>query len=110
MRLVPHSGLANGRLLVASKSGSGSVVARAIATAGAACQKANAGPDAGDRCSAAAYGRAKPPRQERRQLRATAMPDDHLPPSPAPMLAACPPAPLAGRVAVPGDKSISHRA
>jgi len=38
------------------------------------------------------------------------MPDDQMLHSPAPMTAAAPSAPLAGRVAVPGDKSISHRA
>jgi 3-phosphoshikimate 1-carboxyvinyltransferase len=38
------------------------------------------------------------------------MPDDHQSAAPAPLLAARPPAPLAGRTQVPGDKSISHRA
>ena len=38
------------------------------------------------------------------------MPDDQMPSSPAPLAAARPPQPLTGRVAVPGDKSISHRA
>jgi 3-phosphoshikimate 1-carboxyvinyltransferase len=42
------------------------------------------------------------------------MPDDHLSPSaataPVGLAAAPPPAPLTGRAAVPGDKSISHRA
>ena len=38
------------------------------------------------------------------------MPDDHLPDAPAPLSVAPPPAPLAGTVGVPGDKSVSHRA
>jgi 3-phosphoshikimate 1-carboxyvinyltransferase len=38
------------------------------------------------------------------------MPDDHLPSSASPLIAARPQAPLAGEVRVPGDKSISHRA
>ena len=38
------------------------------------------------------------------------MPDDHALRSPAPLTAARPKAPLSGRVAVPGDKSVSHRA
>src|SRR3954469_4434696 len=38
------------------------------------------------------------------------MPDDHAIRSPAPLTAVRPKAPLSGRVAVPGDKSISHRA
>jgi 3-phosphoshikimate 1-carboxyvinyltransferase len=40
------------------------------------------------------------------------MPDDHTPQSmtPSPLTAARPAAPLSGRVGVPGDKSISHRA
>jgi 3-phosphoshikimate 1-carboxyvinyltransferase len=39
-----------------------------------------------------------------------AMPDDHALRSPAPLTARRPQAPLSGRVRVPGDKSISHRA
>src|SRR5204863_1823519 len=43
--------------------------------------------------------------------RASLMPDDHSPATlPSPLSAARPAAPLAGVVAVPGDKSISHRA
>src|SRR3954469_14461668 len=38
------------------------------------------------------------------------MPDDHAIRSPAPLTPMRPEAPLRGRVAVPGDKSISHRA
>ena len=38
------------------------------------------------------------------------MPDDHAPRSPAPLTAARPKTPLSGGVAVPGDKSVSHRA
>src|SRR5260370_34766825 len=40
------------------------------------------------------------------------MPDDHklASPAPFPLIAARPKAPLGGKVAVPGDKSISHRA
>ncbi len=38
------------------------------------------------------------------------MPDDHALRSPAPLTAARPKAPLSGRAAVPGDKSVSHRA
>jgi 3-phosphoshikimate 1-carboxyvinyltransferase len=38
------------------------------------------------------------------------MPDDPLPRSAAPLVAARPAAPLSGTVGVPGDKSISHRA
>src|SRR3954452_13351057 len=38
------------------------------------------------------------------------MPDDAAIPTPMPLTAARPRAPLAGRAAVPGDKSISHRA
>src|SRR4051812_10552855 len=38
------------------------------------------------------------------------MPDDAISRSPTPLSAARPKAPLAGRVGVPGDKSISHRA
>ncbi len=40
------------------------------------------------------------------------MPDDHklTSPAPLPLIAARPKAPLGGKVAVPGDKSISHRA
>src|SRR5260370_555918 len=40
------------------------------------------------------------------------MPDDHklASPAPLPLIAARPKAPLGGKVAVPGDKSISHRA
>jgi 3-phosphoshikimate 1-carboxyvinyltransferase len=38
------------------------------------------------------------------------MPDDATLPSPTPMTASRPAAPLSGHVAVPGDKSVSHRA
>jgi 3-phosphoshikimate 1-carboxyvinyltransferase len=38
------------------------------------------------------------------------MSTDHAPPAAAPMQASRPKAPLAGMIAVPGDKSISHRA
>src|SRR5436853_2792923 len=38
------------------------------------------------------------------------MPDAHAPRSPAPLTAARPKTPLSGGVAVPGDKSVSHRA
>src|SRR3954452_4179722 len=38
------------------------------------------------------------------------MPDDHAIRSPAPLTAMRPEAPLRGRVQVPGDKSVSHRA
>ena len=38
------------------------------------------------------------------------MPDEHAPRAPAPLTAVRPKAPLSGSVAVPGDKSVSHRA
>src|SRR5712692_6240873 len=66
------------------------------------------------RHSAAPYGPAMPRRQERPVpiCEPGSMPDDHMPPTamPSPLSAARPAAPLAGVVAVPGDKSISHRA
>jgi 3-phosphoshikimate 1-carboxyvinyltransferase len=82
-------------------------MARAIATAGAACQKQI--PDG--RRSAAPYGPAMPCRQERPVpiCEPDAMPDDHAM-MPSPLSAARPAAPLAGVIGVPGDKSISHRA
>jgi 3-phosphoshikimate 1-carboxyvinyltransferase len=43
-------------------------------------------------------------------LRAEPMPDDHALRAPAPLVATRPAAPLSGKIAVPGDKSISHRA
>src|SRR5439155_20535746 len=77
------------------RSAMSSSMAGGIATAGAACQKQMPA------------GRHSP------DCEPSLMPDDHTPSSatmPSPLTARHPPAPLAGVVRVPGDKSISHRA
>src|SRR4051812_28237234 len=112
MRLVPHSGFATLAPCRIRRCFTRWRVNRSLARhchSRRGLSKANGGRRG---ISAAAYG----PRLSGRQERAISirellrMPDDHAPRSPAPLTAARPKTPLSGGVAVPGDKSVSHRA
>jgi 3-phosphoshikimate 1-carboxyvinyltransferase len=106
--------LANGRLLQQLQQRifgfGGRRRQRAIATAAAACQKQIRRVRAGG-ARRRHMGRRRPlGKGAQPEPREAAMPDDAPRSAAAPLLAERPPAPLVGRIAVPGDKSISHRA
>jgi 3-phosphoshikimate 1-carboxyvinyltransferase len=116
MRLLPHSGFAKdgssqvGFALLGCRAGDiarpcGRPLPQPLRPVKSKCRDAGRQRHMGRAGAAGKMAAGRPP-----NTGGNPMPDEHALAAAAPLTAARPNSPLAGRVAVPGDKSISHRA